>query len=120
MNPSQIVQEAISEYGRPLWVAHVPQAIRVQVPVAELAAMLQAAHTSPSAITRNDQYDSIIKWCRTQLFAEVTLEDLEKVSGLCQASVRKFVGERSDLFRKLRRGVWEVRDPEADREADKR
>jgi len=33
--------------------------------------------------------------------------------------VRKFIESRMDVFRKLRRGVWEVRDPQADRMADK-
>lgn len=120
MNPSEQVQEAIKEYGRPLWVAHVPQKIRTQVPVQELARMLAEAHTSPSAITRTNQYDSIVKWCRSRVFEEVTITDLEEVSGLSAPSVRKFIGERPDIFRKLRRGVWEIRDAEADREADKR
>lgn len=120
MNPSQQVQEAIKEYGRPLWVAHVPQAIRVQVPVQDLASWLSEAHTSPSTVTRTDQYETIVKWCSNHIFEEVTIADLETVSGLSAPSVRKFIGERADIFRKLRRGVWEVRDPKADREADKR
>jgi hypothetical protein len=120
MKPLETVQEAIKEYGRPLWVAHVPQGIRVQVPVQELARLLAEAHTSPSTVTRTDQYESIVKWCRGRVFEEVTIADLESVSGLSAPSVRKFIGERPDIFRKLRRGVWEIRDPEADREADRR
>ena len=106
MTPQEQVHQAIMEYGRPLWVTHVPQRVRVQVPIADLARWLAEAHQSPSTVTRN------------QIFEEVTLADLERVSGLSVASVRKFIGERPDLFRRLRRGVWEVRDPKADREAD--
>ena len=120
MNAEQIVQQAISEYGRPLWVAHVPKNIRVQVSVQDLCAWLAEAKQSPSAVTRSDQYEMIINWCRNHIFEEVTVADLEKVSGLSAPSVRKFIGERADIFRKLQRGVWEVRDPKSDREADKR
>lgn len=120
MSAEQIVQQAISEYGRPLWVAHVPKNIRVQVSVQDLCAWLAEAKQSPSAVTRHDQYESIIRWCRNHVFEEVTSADLEAVSGLSAPSVRKFIGERPDLFRRLRRGVWEVRDPNADREADRR
>jgi hypothetical protein len=44
---------------------------------------------------------------------------LVEVSGLSAPTVRKFIGDRVDLFRKLKRGVWEVRDPKADRAAAK-
>ena len=118
MTPQEQVHQAIMEYGRPLWVTHVPQRVRVQVPIADLARWLAEAHQSPSTVTRSDQYESIVRWCSNHIFEEVTLADLERVSGLSVASVRKFIGERPDLFRRLRRGVWEVRDPKADREAD--
>lgn len=120
MESIEQVHQAIQEYGRPLWVAHVPKRLRVQVPIEQLVAWLAEAHQSPSTITRSDQYEAILRWCRNHIFEEVTLADLEGLSGLSIASVRKFVGERPDIFRRLRRGVWEVRDPQADREADQR
>lgn len=120
MTPGEQVHSAIVEYGRPLWIAHVPHNIRVQVSVHDLVRWLAEARPSPSMITRVDQYESVVRWCANHVFEEVTIPDLVEVSGLSAPSMRKFIGERPDLFRKLRRGVWEVRDPKADREADQR
>ena len=120
MNPAQIVSDAIATHGRPLWVAHVPTNIREQVDARWLAEQLASAHRSPDSIRREDQYGDILRWCKQNLFEEVTLQHLQDLSGLSAPTVRKFIESRLDLFRKLRRGVWEVRDPEADREADQR
>ena len=68
---------------------------------------------------RNDKYQNIINWCEDNVFAEVTPQFLMDVSGMSYPTVLKFIGDRPDLFRKLRRGVYEVRDPQADREAEK-
>lgn len=120
MNPSEIVGEAIATHGRPLWVAHVPTRIREAVDPKWLAETLATAHRSPDSIKREDQYGDILRWCKQNLFAEVTLTQLQELSGLSAPTVRKFIESRMDIFRKLRRGVWEVRDAEADREADQR
>jgi hypothetical protein len=120
MNPTEIVGEAIATHGRPLWVAHVPTNIREKVDPRWLASQLATAHRSPDTITRQDQYGDILNWCKHNLFAEVTLTQLQELSGLSAPTVRKFIESRMDVFRKLRRGVWEVRDPKADREADQR
>lgn len=119
MNPAQRVSEAIATHGRPLWVAHVPTNIREAVDPKWLADALASAHRSPDSIRREDQYGDILRWCKQNLFAEVTLANLQELSGLSAPTVRKFIESRMDVFRKLRRGVWEVRDPEADRMADK-
>ena len=118
MTAEDYVRKAITEHGRPMWVAHVPQSVRVQVAVSDLVQWL--AEAKPSQVTRNDQYETIVGWCETNVFEETTINDLVELSGLSSPSVRKFISERPDLFRKLRRGVWEVRDPQADREADQR
>lgn len=68
---------------------------------------------------RSDKYQSIINWCADNVFAEITPNFLMDVSGMSYPTVLKFIGERPDLFRKIRRGIYEVRDPKADREAEK-
>lgn len=120
MKAEEIVGDAIATHGRPLWVAHVPSNIREQVDPRWLAEQLASAHRSPDTIRREDQYGDILRWCKQNLFEEVTLQHLQDLSGLSAPTVRKFIESRIDLFRKLRRGVWEVRDPQADREADQR
>jgi len=119
MNAKEQVAEAIKTHGRPLWAAHIPYQIRQQVPTNEIGRMLATAHRSPDSVTRADLYDDIIQWCNNNVFEEATIPLLVEVSGLSAPSVRKFIGDRVDLFRKLKRGVWEVRDPKTDRAASK-
>lgn len=119
MNAAEQVAEAIATHGRPLWAAHIPYQVRQQVPTSEIGRMLAAAHRSPDSVTRADLYGDIIDWCASNVFGQVTIPLLVEVSGLSAPSVRKFIGDRVDLFRKLKRGVWEVRDPKADRAAAK-
>jgi hypothetical protein len=119
MNAAEQVAEAIATHGRPLWAAYIPYQVRQQVPTSEIGRMLATAHRSPDNVTRADLYADIIEWCSKNVFAEATIPVLVEVSGLSAPSVRKFIGDRVDLFRKLRRGVWEVRDPKADRAAAK-
>ncbi len=119
MNAAEQVAEAIATHGRPLWCAHIPYQIRQQVPTSEIGRMLAEAHRSPDSVTRADLYGDILEWCAKNVFEEVTIPLLVEVSGLSAPTVRKFIGDRVDLFRKLKRGVWEVRDPKADRAASK-
>lgn len=120
MTPLQQVAEAVAKHGRPNWIAHVPQPIRQQVSTSELSAILAHARWSTEALTKADQFDKMTNWCRDNVFAEVTIDYLVEMSGLSSVSCRNFIGDRPSMFRKLRRGVWEVRDPNADKEADLR
>lgn len=119
MNAVQEVQEAIKTYGRPLWVATVPKPVRDQVDPKQISEMLATAHTTPEFVTREDQYLSIQRWCKLNVFEEATVELLEEISGLSAPTVRKYIDAHMDVFKKLRRGVWEVRDAQADRAAAK-
>lgn len=120
MTPYGQVAQAIAEHGRPNWVAYVPQRIRQQVMSQDLAELLVAAKWSTESLAKADQYQRITEWCEQNVFAEVTINDLVEMSGLSPISVRNFIKDRPQMFRKLRRGVWEVRDHLADREADGR
>lgn len=120
MTPYGQVAEAIAAHGRPNWVAYVPQHVRQQVMSEDLAELLMGARWSDGALTKQDRHEMILDWCEENTFAEVTIEQLQGVSGLSPSSVRNLITDRPDVFRKLRRGVWEVRDPKSDREADQR
>ena len=120
MTPTQQVEKAIDEHGRPNWVAYVPQRVRQQVPTETLVYLLANARWATQTLAKADQQSKMEDWCMNNVFAEVTIADLMDVSGLSSVSVRNFIKDRPHLFRKLRRGVWEVRDPDADKEADKR
>lgn len=66
---------------------------------------------------RTDKYQSIIDWTKDHLFEQVTANTIMEVGEISYPTALKFIGDRPDLFRKLKRGLYEVRDPQADRKA---
>ena len=59
--------------------------------------------------------DQIIYWAQQHLFEHTSPAQLADLFGLKEPQVRKVIGDRPDIFRRISRGVYEVRDPEADR-----
>lgn len=117
MNATEIVAGAIAEYGRPLWVAHVPKPIRDAVPLDTMRELVRSAKWSTEGAAKREAWGDLMAYCRENVFESVTVNDLEEVCGLSIPTIRKFIADRPDIFRKIQRGVWEIRDPEADRKA---
>jgi hypothetical protein len=67
---------------------------------------------------RADKYDAFLDWTKDHLFEQFTTEQLEEVSGFSYATTLKFISE-SPTFRKIKKGLWEIRDAESDRKAEK-
>jgi hypothetical protein len=67
---------------------------------------------------RADKYDAFIDWTKDKLFEQYTTEALVEVAGFSYPTVLKFLQD-SPHFRKVKKGIWEIRDPKADREAEK-
>jgi hypothetical protein len=67
---------------------------------------------------RADKYDAFLEWARDHLFEQFTTEQLVEVAGFSYQTTLKFISE-SQTFRKLKKGLWEVRDEKADRKAEK-
>lgn len=67
---------------------------------------------------RADKYDAFLDWTKDHLFEQFTTEQLEEVSGFSYQTTLKFISE-SPNFRKIKKGLWEIRDPESDRKSDK-
>ena len=67
---------------------------------------------------RADKYDSFIDWTKDKLFEQYTTEALVEVAGFSYPTVLKFIQD-SPYFRKVKKGLWEIRDPKADRESEK-
>ena len=65
---------------------------------------------------RADKYDAFVDWARAHLFEQYTTEQLVEISGFSYPTTLKFVQE-SPVFRKIKKGLWEIRDPKADRDA---
>jgi hypothetical protein len=120
MNAVELVAESIATHGRPLWVSHIPYQTRQQVPTKVIGELLATAHRSPDSVTRADLYGELKAWCANNIFAEVTIPMLATISGLSKPSVKKFIDDHGDMFKKVEKRTWEVRDPKSDRALDKK
>ncbi len=112
----QMVAEAIEEFGRPAWLGRVPMRIVRLVPPETLAFLMES---NTSALTkRADKYDALLEWAKDHLFEQFTTEQIVEVSGFSYPTTLKFLQE-SPTFRKVKKGLWEVRDADADRKSEK-
>jgi hypothetical protein len=109
----EIIANAIAEHGRPHWVAVVPSRIRKLVPYPTLLEMMENA--GRVTVKRVDKYQSIIDWTQEHLFEQVTPQQVMEVGDISYPTALKFIGDRPDIFRKIKRGLYELRDPQADR-----
>lgn len=67
---------------------------------------------------RADKYGAFVDWTKEHLFEQYTTEQLVSISGFSYPTTLKFLQE-SPVFRKIKKGLWEIRDPKADREAER-
>lgn len=111
---TQIIADAIREYGRPYWVAYVPRSIRTRVPYPVIESMLNNTEKIP--VRRSEKYQSIVDWTQDNLYEEVTPQTIMEVGNISYPTALKFISDHPDIFRKVRRGVYELRDPVADRQ----
>ena len=111
------VAEAIEKHGAPAWVAYVPTRIRRLVPAEIKTAMIATAKVSEGWASKQDGRNRIIQWCKQNIFAEVTVKELAAIGECSEATVRTLINDRRDIFRKSDGRKYEVRDPEADRNA---
>lgn len=65
---------------------------------------------------RVDKWDAFLKWANQNHFQHLTTEQLTEQSGFSYQTTLKFLQE-SPTFRKVKKGVWEIRDAKSDREA---
>lgn len=109
----KIIRDALNEYGRPYWIAYVPRSVRKAVPYPVIEAMIHETDKVP--VKRSDKYQSIIDWTQEHLYEEVTPQTIMDIGGISYPTALKFISDRPDIFRKVKRGVYELRDPQADR-----
>lgn len=110
---TQIISDAIARYGRPYWVAYVPNRIRKMVPYPVILEMME--NVGRTFVKREDKYQYIIDWTQEHLYEQVTPQDIMDIGGISYPTALKFIGDHPDIFRKVKRGLYELRDPLADR-----
>ena len=116
----EMVAEAIETHGSPTWVAYVPMRIRKMVPAEIKTDLIKGAKASEGWGRQRDGRDTIIAWAKNNVFAEVTIKELAEIGEVSEATVRNLVKERMDIFRKIEGRKFEIRDPQEDRENDRR
>lgn len=70
-------------------------------------------------MSRADKVSSALAWAADNVGKEVTIDIIRQECGIAGSMAKKLTEDRPDVFRKVKRGLFEVRDPKADREADK-
>lgn len=70
-------------------------------------------------LSRADKQAKVLEWAASNVGAKVDLTKLMEVGNVAYSMAKKITEDRPDVFWKIKRGQFEVRDPEADRKADK-
>lgn len=60
---------------------------------------------------RTDKYESIKQWCLENHLVQVNVNQVAEIGGVSYPTALKFINDRPDLFYKIKRGVYEVRNP---------
>lgn len=144
MNPNDLHRqewaEAIAKYGSAFAVPrdvawHINERTRARwVLTGEGGAAALKAHAIASSVVealevevpdltpkpkRADKWKATEQWCREHAMEQVTPDQLAEITGFSRTTVLKFIQDRVDLFRKVKWGVYEVRDVEAERAREK-
>lgn len=61
---------------------------------------------------RVDKYAKIVQHCKDHHREQVTVYDIAEIGEISYPTALKFVNDRPDLFYKLKKGLYEARDPE--------
>lgn len=119
-NAIREVTEAIETYGTPVWIAHVPSRVRRLVPAQLKADLIALAKPSEGWRKPQDGKNDIMSWAKENVYELVTIKQLAEIGDISEATVRKVVTDRPDIFVKREGRQYEVRDPQADRKAEKK
>lgn len=67
----------------------------------------------------NDKEKHLKSWCVDNVGHQVTIEELAEISEFSESKCRTFITDNPNLFTKVKRGVWEIRDEAEERKRDK-
>lgn len=70
-------------------------------------------------VKRADKYQAVIDWCHDHPYEQVSANQVAEIGGVSYPTALKFIGDRVDLFKKVKRGVYEVRNVKEERAAVK-
>jgi hypothetical protein len=144
MNPNNLHRqewaEAVAQYGSPFRVPravawHINERTRARWALeTESGASALKTHAIASSVIealemevptlapkpkRADKWRATEQWCKEHTLEQVTPDQLAEITGFSRTTVLKFIQDRVDLFRKVKWGIYEVRDAEGDRAREK-
>lgn len=69
---------------------------------------------------RTDKYAHIVEWCKENTGSETTVYEIAEAGGVSYPTANNFVKTRPDLFTKVKKGSYIIRDPETERALEKK
>lgn len=73
-----------------------------------------------SGSKRQHKHQSIISWCKENVGKETTVYEVAEVGEVSYPTANNFIKNRPDLFTKMKKGSYIVRDPETERALEKK
>ena len=122
------MRTAVETYGMPVWYVKISTAKQRIVPLDVRRSILAAARPSEGWVNQNgcwykgrlDARETLRQWAAQNVYQVMTVAEIAAAADVTQSAVRTMISERADIFRKSDGRTYEVRDPNADRQADKR
>lgn len=68
---------------------------------------------------RTDKYQKLIDWCKENHLHQFTVQDLCDLAEISYPTALKFTKDRPDLVYKVKKGLYEARDPDVIRKEER-
>lgn len=126
---TEMYLNTLQEFGVPVYYSHIPVRIQKLVPLAVRREALANAQMSEGWVKeldgtyhkgRLDYRTVVLMWARDNVYSIVTVKDIAEATGASQNIVRELTNDRPDIFRKSEGRTYEIRDPQEDRQAQKK
>ena len=121
------MREAVATYGMPVWYVKISINKQWLVPLDVRRNLLAEARPSEGWVNdkgcwyrgRLDAQAVLRNWASSNVYKVMTVREIADSASVPQTAVRKLIAERPDILRKSDGRTYEVRDPQADRAAQK-
>lgn len=75
--------------------------------------------TAVKKIKGSDKYKAIQNWCEENVGAQVTPAQVSEIAGFSYSTAVNYINSNVGVFSKVKRGLYEIRDPKVEREREK-
>ena len=108
INPSLPTQQVLKQYAvdHRVWSYFVDSDVSTQL-------------KAERRMSRAEKVNSVLKWGADNVGKQITLQTMIQECDIAYSMAKKITEDRPDVFRKVKRGQFEIRDPKADRETEK-